>query len=61
MSIRNSYILLDVLNTHVGCKSDHDDVWSDVCGPRGYGIGNDARRELLVLSSSNSLYYQENL
>ena len=46
-----SYILLGDFNAHVGCRTDHNDVWSNVCGPHGYGVDNDAGRELLSFLS----------
>ena len=47
-----SYILLGDFNACVGCRNDHNDVWGNVCGPHGYGMDNDAGRELLSFLSS---------
>jgi len=46
-----SYILLGDFNAHVGCRTDHDDVWGDAHGPHGYEMDNDAGREFFFLSS----------
>ena len=47
------YILLGDFNARVGSKDSDDEQWSGVRGPHGYGVANDAGRELLSFLSSH--------
>ena len=50
---RESYVILGDFNARVGSRESEDEQWSAVRGPHGYGVINDAGRELLSFLSSH--------
>ena len=48
---QESYVILGDFNARVGSRESADGQWGAVRGPHGYGVANDAEKELLSFLS----------